>query len=70
MTREELLTQLSGLLPSQFDEVLFRARIPLNHLSGASATQTRRAIEALRYVEQQKQLEELAQIVRQVVDPR
>ena len=70
MTREELLTQLSELLPSQFDEVLYRAKIPAKHLPGASAAQTTRAIEALRYVEQQKQLGELARIIEQVLDPR
>ena len=70
MTRDELLTQLSELLPSQFDEVLYRAKIPANHLPGASAAQTARAIEALRYVEQQKQLGELARILEQVLDAR
>jgi ribosomal protein L29 len=69
MTREELLTQLSELLPSQFDEVLYRAKIPAKHLPGASAAQTTRAIEALRYVEQQKQLGELARIIEQVLGP-
>jgi nucleoside phosphorylase len=70
LTHDELLTQLSELLPSQFEEVLYRAKIPPKHLPGASAAQTARAIEALRYIEQQKKLEELARIVRQVLDPR
>jgi hypothetical protein len=67
MTGDELLTLLSRFLPSQFDEVLFRTRVPLNHLSGPGVAQTARAIELLRYVEQQKQLEELTQIIRQIV---
>jgi hypothetical protein len=69
-TGEVLLAQLSELLPSQFEEVLYRAKIPSKHLPGASAAQTARAIEALRYIEQQKQLEVLARIIRQVLDPR
>lgn len=69
MTREELLTRLSELLPSQFEEVLYRAKIPLEHLPGPSAAQAARAIEALRYVEQQQQLGELARIVGQVLHP-
>lgn len=69
MTREELLTQLSELLPTQFEEVLYRAKIPPKYVPGASAAQAVRAIEALRYIEQQERLEELARIVRQVQDP-
>jgi hypothetical protein len=64
MTRDELLIRLSSLLPSQFEEVLFRARIPIAHLSGASAPQATRAIELLRYVEPQDRLGELAAIVQ------
>jgi hypothetical protein len=67
MTREELLTRLSELLPSQFEEVLFRAKIPAKHLPGAIAPQATRAIEAIRYVEQQNQLDQLAQIIDEVV---
>jgi hypothetical protein len=48
MTRDELLAWLSGLLPSQFEMVLFRARIPMEHLSGVSAPQAMRAMEAIR----------------------
>jgi CHAT domain len=70
VTREALLTQLSKLLPSQFEEVLYRAKIPLHHLPGAGAAQATRAIEVLRYVEQQGQLGELARIIEQVLHPR
>ena len=35
MTPEELLSRLSRLLPSQFEEVLYRAQIPLQYLPGA-----------------------------------
>jgi hypothetical protein len=66
MTRDDLLTRLSQLLPSQFEEVLFRARIPTAHLSGASAPQAIRAIDAIRYLEQQNQLEQLAWILKAV----
>lgn len=67
MTRDELLTRLSRLLPSQFEEVLFRANVPIAHLPGASAPQAARAIDAIRYLEQQNQLEPLARILEQVV---
>jgi WD40 repeat protein len=66
MTREALLSRLSKLLPSQFEQVLFLARIPREHLSAATAAQALRAVELIRYVEQQDQLDQLAQIVQQV----
>ena len=67
MSRTELLTRLSQLLPSQFEEVLFRANIPAAYLPGISAPQTARAIEAIRYLENQDQLEQLARILQEVV---
>jgi nucleoside phosphorylase len=67
MTREELLSRLSRLLSSQFEQVLYLARVPLEHLPAAAAPQASRAVELMRYVEQQDQLEQLARIVRQVV---
>jgi nucleoside phosphorylase len=70
MTRDELFGRLSALLPAQFEEVLYRARIPAQYLSGAGTAQTARAIEVLRYIEQQNQLAELARIVKHVLDPR
>jgi hypothetical protein len=41
-------------------------QIPLNHLPGGIATQTERAIETIRYAEQQGRLQQLAQLVHQV----
>jgi nucleoside phosphorylase len=67
MTREELLSRLSTLLSSQFEQVLYLARIPHEHLPAAAAPQASRAVELMRYIEQQNQLEQLARIVRQVV---
>jgi hypothetical protein len=67
MTRVELLDRLSKLLPSQFEQVLYRAEIPPEHLPGANAPLATRAVEVMRYVEQQNQLDELARIVQQVV---
>jgi hypothetical protein len=68
MNRNDLLTWLIRLLPSQFDEVLLRARIPVHHLSAGGA-QTTRATEALRYVEQQSDFDEFARIVAAMVAP-
>lgn len=71
MSRDELLTRLSQLLSSQFDEVLFRAKIPLAHLPGRDAPQATRAMEAIRYFENQNQLEQLARSLQEVApDPR
>jgi nucleoside phosphorylase len=67
MTSNELLTLLSRLLPPQFEEVLYRAQIPLGYLPGPTASQTERAVGVMRYIEQQNQLDQLARIVRQVV---
>jgi hypothetical protein len=69
MTRDDLLTQLSNLLPSQFKEVLFRARVPTAHLSAESMPQATRAIDAIHYLEQQKRLDRLAQILDDVAGP-
>lgn len=66
MTRDELLTRLLGLLPAQFDVVLFRLAIPPEYLAGTSAPQATRATEAIRYLEQQNQLERLARIIEDV----
>lgn len=67
MTREELLSRLSKLLPSQFEQVLFLTRVPQEHLSAATAAQALRAVELIRYLEQQERLDQLTQIVQRVV---
>jgi hypothetical protein len=70
MTREEdLLTRLQGLLSSQFETVLFRARVPFEHISAPSAPQATRAVEVMRYLAQQNQLEQLARILAEVAGP-
>lgn len=63
---DELLIRLQNLLPSQFEEVLLRAGIPLRHIRGANAAQTERAVDVVRYAEQQNQLEPLARIIGDV----
>ena len=63
MRREELITRLQGLLPSQFEAVLFRSGVPTEHLPGASASQVTRAIEMISYPERRGDLEHLARIV-------
>ena len=76
MTPEELLTRLSNLLPAQFEQVLYLARIPQEYIPAATAAQAMRAVDVMRYIEQQNQLDQLARIVHQVVggsgaaDPR
>jgi len=66
MTREDLLSRLSKLLSSQFEQVLYLARIPTEHLPSSTAAQALRAVELMRYIEQQNQLEQLARIVQRV----
>jgi hypothetical protein len=70
MTRDELLAQLKKLLSSQFEEVLFCAQVPQEHLSASSAPQVTRAVEVIRYLEDQKRLPELACVIAQVIAGR
>lgn len=67
MTRDELLTALSKLLPPQFEEVLFRARVPVANLPGGEAPQKTRAIQLIYYMEQQDDLQGLAKSIEEVV---
>lgn len=67
MTPEELLSQLSKLLSPQFEQVLYLARIPHEHLPAATAAQALRATELMRYVEQRNGVDQLARIVQRVV---
>ena len=69
MARDELLGRLLGLLPSQFDVVLFRAQVPPEYLAGSHAAQATRAMDAIRYLEQQSKLEQLARAIEDVVAP-
>jgi nucleoside phosphorylase len=67
MTREELLSRLSKLRSPQFEQVLYLVRVPDEYLPASTAAQALRAVELMRYVEQQNQLDQLARIVQQVV---
>jgi hypothetical protein len=67
MTPDELLTQLTKLLPAQFDEVVFRLKLPPEHLSASSGPQATRAIEVIRAIERQERLPELARAIEYVV---
>jgi len=67
MTREQLQARLSGLLPAQFEAVLFRANIPPEYLPGPTAPQASRAIDAIRYLEQRSQLPQLARLLQDIV---
>jgi hypothetical protein len=65
--RADLLTRLSQLLPSQFEEVLFRAEVPTAHLPSGGEPQATRAIDAIRYLEQHSQLPRLARTLDEVM---
>jgi CHAT domain len=66
ITGDALLAPLSGLLPSQFAEVVFRAKVPAQHIHGDSAPQVTRAIDVIRYFEQDDRLDQLARILEGV----
>jgi hypothetical protein len=66
MTADDLFNLLSKLLPSQFEAVLFRARVPIEYLPSATAPQAERAIATIRYFELQGRLDQLARAVQQV----
>jgi nucleoside phosphorylase len=65
--RSELLTRLTRLLPSQFEEVVFRAAVPPAHVPGSGAAQATRAIEVLRYLEQRHSLDQLERLLSSVI---
>jgi WD40 repeat protein len=69
MTPPDFLNRLARLLPSQFEEVLFRTSVPVAHLPGEGSPQTTRAIAVIRYLEQQKRLDQLARILDEVAGP-
>lgn len=54
-----LYDELAGLLPAQFEEVLFRLSVPLRFLPPPSTAQSERAIALVRWMEQKNQLQEL-----------
>lgn len=64
MTRDEVLTRLSTLMRSQFEEVIFRAKIPPQYLPDSS--QTERAIAAVHYIEPQNRLSDLIRILEEL----
>ena len=64
MTRDAILEALCAMLPGQFDLVLGKLAVPTEFLSGAPAAQATRAVEAVRYLEQQGGLLDLAQLLR------
>jgi nucleoside phosphorylase len=67
MTADDLLSLLSKLLPSQFEAVLFRAKVPVEHIPAATAPQSDRAIATIRYFELQRRLDQLARMVQDVM---
>ena len=67
MTTDDLFNLLSKLLPSQFEAVLFQAKVPVEYLPAATAPQSDRAIATIRYFELQRRLDQLARTVQQVV---
>jgi formylglycine-generating enzyme required for sulfatase activity len=62
-TPDRLLDRMSKLLPGQFEELLLLANIPPQYLPGHSASPMERVAVAYRYVEQQRQLGRLAELL-------
>lgn len=65
--RDGLLARLQRLLPAQFAEVVFRARVPESIISGAGAPQVERAIELIRYFEQGDRLAVLTRLLDEIL---
>jgi len=61
-----LLDALSRLLPAQFEEVVFRVGVPAHYLSSSAAPQSERAVQLLRYVEQQGRTNDLRTAIEKV----
>lgn len=64
MDRNQLLDRLIALLPVQFAELVFRLRVPPQHIS-QGAPQATCAIEVVRYLESQGRLDELERVMRE-----
>lgn len=58
----DLLERLQSLLPAQFDEVVYRLKVPPEYLSHC-VPQTMRSIEVLRYLKQKNRLGELDEVL-------
>jgi nucleoside phosphorylase len=67
MTADDLLSMLSKLLPSQFEAVLFRAKVPVEHIPAPTAPQSDRAIATIRYFELQSRLDQLTRMLQDVM---
>lgn len=57
---------LVKLLPSQFDEVVFRVSVPVEYMASTNASQATRAIDLIRYCEQQTRRHELIAAIEKV----
>lgn len=64
MTKNELMSRLSHLLPAQFEEVVYRLEISQGDISHSSAPQTTRATEVLRHLENTGGLKKLEQLLQ------
>jgi formylglycine-generating enzyme required for sulfatase activity len=67
LRRGALLDRLKGLLAAQFEEVVFHCQIPESIIPGASAPQAIRAVDLIRYLEQQDRLAILARVLDDLV---
>jgi len=66
MTPAQLLDALGQMLPAQFEELLHRMAVPTGYISAATAAQTIRATEVLRWAEQAGALADLARAVAEI----
>ncbi|HEX2573456.1 MAG TPA: toll/interleukin-1 receptor domain-containing protein [Polyangia bacterium] len=69
MSRDEFLDRLARLLPSQFEELVFRLAVPTEYLSPSTAPLATRAIDLLRYLENAGRMEELASYLHSKTRP-
>lgn len=60
---DDVLTRLTRLLPSQFEVVMFRLNAPKHHIAGEQAPMGTRAMDLIRWAEQQGRVAELDGLV-------
>src|SRR5689334_18280813 len=68
MTRAELLDTVCALLPPQLEELIIKIHAPQAYLPGRDAPPASRAVEIVRWAEQQGQLNALERLCAEMTD--
>jgi hypothetical protein len=68
VNKDKLLKLLKSLLPTQFEEIVFRLGIPPAELAGTQASQASRAMELIRCADSNGERRKLEKLVFRVID--